>query len=47
MAASARSKPRKPRRDGVVIGASAGGVAVLLELVKALPADFSASIFIV
>jgi two-component system chemotaxis response regulator CheB len=35
------------QRDVVVIGASAGGVTALLELVKALPADFSAPIFIV
>ena len=47
MAASTRSKTRKHRRDIVVIGASAGGVTALLELVKALPADFPAPIFIV
>ena len=34
-------------RDIVVIGASAGGVSALLELVKTLPADFPAPIFIV
>ena len=33
--------------DIVVIGASAGGVSVLLELVRALPADFPAAVFIV
>ena len=31
----------------MVIGASAGGVSALLELVKTLPADFPAPIFIV
>lgn len=36
-----------PRRDVVVIGASAGGVRALRELVAALPADFGAAVFIV
>jgi two-component system chemotaxis response regulator CheB len=40
-------KKQKPHRDIVVIGASAGGVAALLALVKTLPADFPAPIFIV
>ncbi|GAB3939700.1 chemotaxis protein CheB [Spirosoma harenae] len=35
------------KRDIVVIGASAGGVYALKELVSALPADFSASLFVV
>ncbi len=35
------------KRDIIVIGASAGGVVALKELVAALPADFQASIFIV
>ena len=35
------------QRDIVVIGASAGGVAVLTELVQSLPADFHAAVFIV
>lgn len=35
------------KRDVVVIGASAGGVLALKELVSSLPADFSAPIFIV
>lgn len=35
------------RIDGVVIGASAGGVEALAELLPALPAAFRASIFIV
>jgi two-component system, chemotaxis family, protein-glutamate methylesterase/glutaminase len=35
------------KRDIVVIGASAGGVTALKELVKALPEDFQASIFVV
>ena len=36
-----------PRRDLVVIGASAGGVQVLLDLAAALPADFGACILMV
>ena len=40
-------KIRKHYRDLVVIGASTGGVAALMELVKVLPADFPAPIFIV
>ena len=39
--------PQKPYRDIVVIGASTGGVAALMDLVKALPADFPAPIFVV
>jgi two-component system chemotaxis response regulator CheB len=44
--------PRAPKKqsslqDIVVIGASAGGVTALLALVKTLPADFPAPIFIV
>ncbi len=35
------------KRDIVVIGASAGGVTTLKALISALPADFTASIFIV
>ncbi|RAK00531.1 two-component system chemotaxis response regulator CheB [Larkinella arboricola] len=35
------------KRDIIVIGASAGGVYALKELVAGLPADFGASIFIV
>jgi two-component system chemotaxis response regulator CheB len=38
---------RKHHRDIVVIGASSGGVSALLALVKTLPADFPAPIFIV
>ena len=41
------AKPQKPRRDIVVIGASTGGVAALMELAKALPADFPAPVFVV
>ena len=44
------STPRKtPKtyRDIVVIGTSTGGVAALIELVKVLPADFPAPIFVV
>ncbi|GAA4028149.1 chemotaxis protein CheB [Hymenobacter glaciei] len=47
MTAATRSQTHKHHRDIVVIGASAGGVSALLELVKALPADFPAPIFIV
>lgn len=36
-----------PRRDLVVIGASAGGLQVLLELARGLPADFPAAILVV
>lgn len=35
------------RRDIVVIGASAGGIAPLKNIVRGLPKDFSASVFIV
>lgn len=34
-------------RDTIVIGASAGGVQALSELVAALPADLPAAVFIV
>ena len=44
---SSPAKPRKPYRDIVVIGTSPGGVAALLELAKALPADFPAPTFVV
>ncbi len=47
MAAHPPEKTRKHRRDIVVIGASSGGVSALLELVKTLPADFPAAIFVV
>ena len=38
---------KKQHRDIVVIGASSGGVSALLELVKTLPADFPAALFVV
>ncbi|GAB3295874.1 chemotaxis protein CheB [Hymenobacter humi] len=47
MATQPAGKTRKHHRDIVVIGASAGGVTALLELVKTLPADFPAPIFVV
>ncbi|WP_303311549.1 chemotaxis protein CheB [Hymenobacter sp. BT730] len=47
MAISRTKDHRKHRRDIVVIGASAGGVTALLDLVKTLPADFPAPIFVV
>lgn len=36
-----------PKRDIIVIGASAGGVEALLKLIHSLPKDINASIFIV
>ncbi|GAB2470545.1 chemotaxis protein CheB [Hymenobacter qilianensis] len=47
MAASIRRSTKRHHRDIVVIGASAGGVTALLELVKSLPADFPAPLFVV
>ena len=41
------SKSKEQARDIVVVGASAGGVTALKELVKDLPKDFKGSIFIV
>src|SRR4051794_41939649 len=38
---------RTAQRDIVVMGASAGGVETLAELVSGLPAEFPASIFVV
>ena len=35
------------KRDIVVIGASAGGIEALIQLVSGLPEDFDASVFIV
>ncbi|MDB6164614.1 MAG: protein-glutamate methylesterase (protein methylesterase)-like protein [Xanthomonadaceae bacterium] len=46
--AAARSHPQPtPKRDIVVIGASAGGVAVLLDLAADLPEDFPAAVLVV
>ncbi len=42
-----KTKLQNFKRDIVVIGASAGGVKAILELVKSLPHDFPATIFIV
>jgi two-component system chemotaxis response regulator CheB len=47
MKQSKNGKGQKQQRDIVVIGASSGGVSALLELVKTLPADFPAPIFVV
>lgn len=47
MPTSSLQKTDRPRRDIVVIGASAGGVTALLALAKTLPADFPAPIFVV
>ena len=47
MTASAPVKTHKSYRNIVVIGASAGGITALLDLVKTLPADFPASVFVV
>lgn len=47
MAPHPQKSARKHLRDIVVIGASAGGVTALLELVRMLPADFPASILVV
>jgi two-component system, chemotaxis family, protein-glutamate methylesterase/glutaminase len=39
--------PNLPRRDIVVLGASAGGLEALTHVVRALPADLPASLFVV
>jgi len=46
---SARCAPANglPKRDIVVIGASAGGVQALMEIVKGFPARLSAAVFVV
>jgi two-component system, chemotaxis family, protein-glutamate methylesterase/glutaminase len=36
-----------PRRDIMVVGASAGGIVALVKLVGALPPNLEASIFVV
>lgn len=35
-----------PKRDIIVVGASAGGIDALIELIKHLPKDFGAAIFV-
>jgi two-component system chemotaxis response regulator CheB len=47
MAAHKNGATRRHHRDIVVIGASSGGIMALLDLVKTLPADFPAPIFVV
>ncbi|HEX8427720.1 chemotaxis protein CheB [Hymenobacter sp.] len=47
MATVKKNTRSQPKRDIVVIGASSGGISALLELVKSLPADFPAPIFVV
>ena len=42
-----QSKPKVPGRDVIVIGASAGGVQALIELIRGLPGDLPAAIFVV
>ncbi len=44
---SASAVPDQPRRDIVVVGASAGGVQALRVLLARLPADFPAAVFVV
>lgn len=41
------SEPDPPRRDIVVVGASAGGVQALRVLLTGLPTDFPAAVFVV
>ena len=47
MATPTPGKTRKHHRDIVVIGASAGGITALKELVKTLPPEFPAAILVV
>ena len=47
MAQHTTGKTQKQTRDIVVIGASSGGVTALMDLVKTLPHDFPAPIFVV
>jgi two-component system chemotaxis response regulator CheB len=47
MEAHKNRSAHKHHRDIVVIGASSGGIVALLDLVKTLPADFPAPIFVV
>ena len=47
MTAPAPVKTHKSYRDIVVVGTSTGGVTALLDLVKTLPADFPAAVFVV
>src|SRR5262249_30417431 len=44
---SRRVQPLVKRRDIVVIGASAGGISALKQLVEGLPKDLPASVFVV
>lgn len=47
MTTMAKRKSKSVSRDIVVIGASAGGLPALMEIVAALPGDFPAAIFVV
>jgi two-component system, chemotaxis family, protein-glutamate methylesterase/glutaminase len=42
-----RSRGNNPTHDIIVVGASAGGVEALTTLVRGLPADLPAALFIV
>jgi two-component system chemotaxis response regulator CheB len=47
MATISKKRARQQPRDLVIIGASAGGVTALMDLARALPADFPAPILVV
>jgi two-component system chemotaxis response regulator CheB len=47
MATTSKKKTRGQPRDIVIVGASAGGVPALMDLARALPADFPAPILVV
>jgi len=47
MAITTKKSARQQQRNIVIIGASAGGVPALMDLARALPADFPAPILVV